>query len=30
MLPGNKAYKFTFKIKGIDLTKDSAEDYWTK
>ena len=30
MLNGNKAYKFSFKIKGIDITKDSAEDYWTK
>ena len=30
LLDGNKAYKFSFKIKGIDLTKDSAEDYWTK
>ncbi|MBQ2882030.1 MAG: DUF4981 domain-containing protein, partial [Clostridia bacterium] len=30
ILDGNKAYKFSFKIKGIDLTKDSAEDYWDK
>ncbi len=30
ILDGNKAYKFSFKIKGIDLTKESAEDYWDK